>query len=822
MAFIGVAIAGAIGLTGVAATVGAALVNGAVAVGLGMVARILFPTASASRGRNLSLSLETDEPRIVIFGTAATAGSLVYFNTWGSNSKYRLKNLDLVFALADHPCDGLEAIIINGEYVTWDPAATSGTISEWGNRISVWFYDGTQTAADAGLVSQAADGAWDAQCIGTGICYVRLQLSYDENTFQSGIPKFRFVVRGAALYDWRDAEQSASDPSTWKFTQNPVLAWYAYRTGVYVHGQRIGGMSTPASAIALDAATEAANACDEPVALRAGGTEPRYRIGAVIATKGSNHTSVLRDIAATWGGKEIDSGGEVRPCVGAARSPVLTITDDDLIASAPLEFAGKQPRTSLTNAVFGSFTSPADYYESKALPPRISTEDETLDGGVRFESSYDLVYVTSATQGQRILEIYRQLARNQATVKFTGRAHMMLLEAGDWIVWNSTRYGWTNKIWEVQSISVQPDATVAVALVETQAAAYAWEPSSQELSITAPVPLPSGGVTAYPVENLTVQAVTITVEGSSVSCPALAVTWTPPEDDQVDSILLQYRLVGGTEVLEYTCLAPESGAVTWVSGVQSGGTYEVRATLHAVPDRGTSWTPWVAATSAASSQVVAAAVTSEATTVAPGAVSEASLDAQTRFRLSLTTAANTVEGSVAAVSADITAQAQRNAEAAISAMLTSQEQVRSLRAERGALSAEVTEVMQAVAGQSAMWGIAVDVNGHVLGAVQLSGENASSEFVVVADRFQVALPAADGGDAVPVFTIADVDGTPKLVLRGDMLADGTITARALNVATLSAIVANLGVVTAGRLQSPDGLMYMDLSTKEFVISTNAS
>src|SRR5690606_20809315 len=117
------------------------------------------------------------------------------------------------------------------------------------------------------------------------------------------------------------------------------------------------------------------------------------------------------------------------------------------------------------------------------------------------------------------------------------------------------------------------------------------------------------------------------------------------------------------------------------------------------------------------------------------------------------------------------------------------------------------------------FGVAINANGQVVGLIQLDGSAAGSNFTVVADKFQVAQPDAAGGTPVPVFTIANVGGTNKLVLRGDMLADGTITATKLSVSTLSAIVANLGTITAGRLVSADGKMRIDLSnaTKEIRI-----
>jgi hypothetical protein len=139
-------------------------------------------------------------------------------------------------------------------------------------------------------------------------------------------------------------------------------------------------------------------------------------------------------------------------------------------------------------------------------------------------------------------------------------------------------------------------------------------------------------------------------------------------------------------------------------------------------------------------------------------------------------------------------------------------------------TAQITSVSESIDGLEAYSTIAVNINGQVVGLQSLAGGPAGSEFTVVADRLRFAQPGVSGGDPVLVLAIANVAGTPKLALRGDMLADGAIVARAIaaavitgdkiaantltadkiNVANLAAITGTLGSVTTGRIQSPDG------------------
>ena len=60
--------------------------------------------------------------------------------------------------------------------------------------------------------------------------------------------------------------------------------------------------------------------------------------------------------------------------------------------------------------------------------------------------------------------------------------------------------------------------------------------------------------------------------------------------------------------------------------------------------------------------------------------------------------------------------------------------------------------------------------------------------------------------------------TYNLYLRGNFIVDGTITAAKMQVGALSAITANLGVVTAGVIESPNGKFLIDLNNQYEIIS----
>ncbi len=184
-----------------------------------------------------------------------------------------------------------------------------------------------------------------------------------------------------------------------------------------------------------------------------------------------------------------------------------------------------------------------------------------------------------------------------------------------------------------------------------------------------------------------------------------------------------------------------------------------------------------------------------------------------------------------------------------------------------ALGAQISTVTSQVAGNTASISVlTTSVNGvntrfavqlnnqnEVTGFIRLDGGQSGSAFTVAADNFFVSKVGTGGGAAVPVFAISTVSGNAKLALRGDMITDGSISARTIAagavtadkivagavtadkvaVNALSAFTANLGTVTAGlirdandtlrfdlpnmRLYRADGTMELNFATKFFRI-----
>ncbi len=122
----------------------------------------------------------------------------------------------------------------------------------------------------------------------------------------------------------------------------------------------------------------------------------------------------------------------------------------------------------------------------------------------------------------------------------------------------------------------------------------------------------------------------------------------------------------------------------------------------------------------------------------------------------------------------------------------------------------VSNLVSTINGKlTATWQVKLDVNGYVSG-IQAFNDGSTTAFVIRTDIFKIVTPG--GATPFSVFTTGTVAGATKVVIRGDMIADGLITAAKINVGTLTAITANFGTATvSGKLSSANGKMVIDFN-----------
>lgn len=116
----------------------------------------------------------------------------------------------------------------------------------------------------------------------------------------------------------------------------------------------------------------------------------------------------------------------------------------------------------------------------------------------------------------------------------------------------------------------------------------------------------------------------------------------------------------------------------------------------------------------------------------------------------------------------------------------------------------VQETVDQVAGT---WTLSINNNNRVTGFVKLDGSAVSTEFSVLADKFLIVHPSANG-TTIQAFTATTVEGVPTIGINGNLIVAGT----------LAAYEGDFGTITSGVLQSADGDFVIDLNNKTIDIT----
>lgn len=480
----------------IAMAIGSFVVQLAVSFAVSSLMRSMQPKPKAmEQGVELQTRVDPAHPRAVAVGKFATGGTLSYENVSGAENKY----LWHVIVISDAEIEEITQVRGNGEALTF-----SGDIHTGLRDCTSHFIDDDSSASclavriHKGTQSQTVDSDLDAAFTeidsnfrGRGIAYAIIRRTYSPTAWQSG-GEFVFVGKGALIEDTRT--------ETTVFTENLALITRAYIKGFENNGIRVVGLGCDATNDIPDADFEAAaDECDEDVTLAAGGTEDRYRGGGVISAR-ENAREVISELTAAMGGVHVDIGGQVTVLPGVARTPVMDISEDDLLADEGIVYVGRRTADERANCISSTFVNPDDGWQEAPLPPRKDTAAITEDGA-RYETHRAYRFVNSKTQGQRLDEIELRRARYEGYLGFSAPLWAFELAPGDWFTMTSKRWGNVEKTWMVETVGIaltsgksggSAAARCTISAREVDADIFDWDTSDEITTAADKTSNPSG------------------------------------------------------------------------------------------------------------------------------------------------------------------------------------------------------------------------------------------------------------------------------------------------------------------------------------------
>lgn len=220
----------------------------------------------------------TMPPRVSAYGTVRLYGAYILYTT--NDDGYAVD----VWAFHDGRISQIRHIYLGDTRVTLNGGgfvlpSDDGEYGD-GDTIEIGTRLGLPTETAFSEVIARLPGIWTEGHRGDGVvtgCMISKPVkakNYNE-VYPTGGPDanaMSLVFDAQFVYDWRDPAQDINDPDTWAFSDNAALCTAHY---YMTHGNKDWDTHF---APTLDYWTAFADDCDVAMPLKAGGTEPRYRV----------------------------------------------------------------------------------------------------------------------------------------------------------------------------------------------------------------------------------------------------------------------------------------------------------------------------------------------------------------------------------------------------------------------------------------------------------------------------------------------------------------------------------------------------------------
>lgn len=318
-------------------------------------------------------------PCSVVYGKTRTSGLLAFLEQDSD------RTLHCAIVLANHPLEGVEDILIDGN-----------PISSYGDLVS-WELHNDRKTADPFMGTHCP--SWSPDMIGRGISWLRASFKFDPNKFPFGLPNVTLVKIGKKCYDPRISKEV--------YTNNAALVILDYLRTY---------LKCPDETINWESFKEAANICDEAVKNADGTSERRYTINGEFDMDEAP-ASIMAEMLKACGADLSYVAGKYGLLVGAYYGPAtMTLSEDCVCGEVKIYPEASFDKRS--NTITGRFTSPTKGYSETDFPSVFVPEWIEKDGERKI-IDIDYRFVTSPYQAQRVSAIFLRRARAGRIIEVT-------------------------------------------------------------------------------------------------------------------------------------------------------------------------------------------------------------------------------------------------------------------------------------------------------------------------------------------------------------------------------------------------------------------
>ena len=517
----------------------------------------------------------------VVYGQTKVGGVVVFDDAHGTGGLANTnsnKYLSRIIAYAGHEIESFEKIYIGGGYRVGTINSSTGAVTgvfavdqngedvgsqltaannPFNGYLSIREVLGDHTASLGGQSLTNFSDDWTSSHRLLGIAHLAILFEYAEDVWDEGLPEVTALIKGKKVYDPREAGHDAADPATWEWSDNPALIVRDFLTN------SVYGLGESASNIDDTLVGTAAGICE---AVDWDTSAPkRYTCNGAWTTS-QPPVDVIAQLMTSCAGYLWYAQGKWRLKAGKYVAPTITLTEDDL--RSPLSVATRHSRRDNFNAVRGTFKGPKTNYQFTDYPTVTDTNFVTIDGGLESTMDLALPFTDTPEEAQRLATIALEKNRSQITITGSFGLGAFGLQVGDNVNITNTRFGWTDKLFEVVAWSLSlEDYQLSVNLVlrETTATTYdeelnttGFESDNTNLPGALGEVVVGGGVTG------TDDVTGLTAEGGIRSINA---TWTNPVNDSYGFTRIYYNTSASWNIGQYVDVVGESHSFSVGAGV---------------------------------------------------------------------------------------------------------------------------------------------------------------------------------------------------------------------------------------------------------------
>lgn len=381
----------------------------------GMAAAKALTPEIGSQGASVRWEANPDAPLRFAFGRVGVKGSIIDAGIYGADRMY------VSFACTVSAAGPIKRFVTfrAGDHIMSFDGAGNALNEPY--RGEMWLSTRLGTQPDtalslpAGLKNGVTFPGWGAhrKMSGSAAYLVTLGENSKRSAYDGKVPAFVAVIEGLFCYDPRldstypggSGPCRLNDPSTWVWTQNPILFALKWALGLWEGpvgkgapqvDYQVGGIGAKVESIRLTTAVEAANIADAN-----GWTSAAW------PSTDDDKAQVLDGFLKAGGARYAEIAGQMAFIHRAApRAPVFTVRARD--TAGPIEIDTASSKLNRINTVRPRYWSEAHEWEMTALPEVTSTVWQTEDGQgvpVKRTRGADFTFVPDPKQARELASL---------------------------------------------------------------------------------------------------------------------------------------------------------------------------------------------------------------------------------------------------------------------------------------------------------------------------------------------------------------------------------------------------------------------------------